>query len=179
MIQISEHISLREISLEDHIDLYNLMKRIYTPAYHNYWNDEGEWYVNHLYNVENIQNELEEKDSLYFFVLFENRTIGIFRIVYHVDPHNKVNRDYVKLHRLYLDQSIQNKGIGRQLMNWLMHKVKDEGYSKLWLDAMEQQPQALHFYKKLGFIETGKVSLDFPLLIDEYRGMFKMEVELN
>lgn len=174
MIKISEHISLREISLEDHKELYDLMKRIYPPAYHDYWNDDGEWYVNDLYNKENIRKELAEEGAPYYFVLLENQIIGIFRIVYHVDPYNRADKEYVKLHRLYLDQTIQNRGIGRQLMNWLINKVQEEGYSKLWLDAMEKQPQALHFYQKLGFVEVDKVSLNFPLLIDEYRGMFKM-----
>lgn len=179
MIRISEHIRLRPISLDDHTKLYELMKRIYPPAYHEYWKDGGQWYVNDLYNHENIQKELEEEDTLYYFVLFEEQIIGIFRIVYHVDPYGEKDMDFVKLHRLYLDQTIQNRGVGKQLMKWLIDKVTKEGYPKLWLDAMEQQPQALHFYQKQGFVITDKVALPFPLLIDEYRGMFKMVKKLN
>lgn len=174
MIQISEHISLKSISLNDHKELYDLMKRIYPPAYTDYWKDDGEWYVNDLYNKENIEKELSEKDAPYYFVLVENKIIGILRIVYYLDPYHQKDEEYVKLHRLYLDQCAQNKGVGRKVMSWFINKIQEEGHPKIWLDAMEKQPQALHFYKKLGFEIIDKVSLDFQLLIDEYRGMFKM-----
>lgn len=174
MIKISVHIQLKPISLQDQQELYDLMKRIYPPAYNEYWKDKGTWYVNDLYTLENVQKELNEKETKYYFVLVDEKITGIFRIVYHVNPYHQQDETFVKLHRLYLDQSIQNRGVGKQLMIWLLDQVKKEGYQKLWLDAMERQPQALHFYQKLGFEIVDKVSLDFPLLIDEYRGMFKM-----
>ena len=177
-ITFSNGIQLQTIGMRDQEELYALMMRIYPPAYQDYWKDNGQWYVNDLYTVDNVKKELAEKNSLYYFVVFEENIIGIFRIVYHLDPYNQKDKDYVKLHRLYLDQTIQNRGIGKQLMIWLINKVTSEGYSKLWLDAMEMQPQALHFYKKQGFVITDKVSLNFPLLIDEYRGMFKMIKEI-
>lgn len=179
MIKITKDIQLQKISLEDQSALYDLMKRIYPPAYQHYWKDGGHWYVNDLYTSDNVQKELNEKNTDYYFVLFQNQIIGIFRIVYHIDPYHLEDNRFVKLHRLYLDQTIQNRGIGKQLMIWLLEKVKNLGYPKIWLDAMEKQPQALHFYQKLGFQITDKVSLDFPLLLDEYRGMFKMVKSLN
>lgn len=168
-IQVSEEIQLRSIQIEDHQELYALMKRIYPPAYIDYWKDDGSSYVNDLYNQENIQKELSEENTHYFFVIFQKQIIGILRVIYHVDMYHQKDMNYVKLHRLYLDQTIQNRGIGKQLMGWLLNKVKSEGYPKIWLDAMEMQPQALHFYEKLGFVKMDKVSLDFPLLIDKYR----------
>jgi GNAT superfamily N-acetyltransferase len=177
-IQISHNLQVRFISIEDQKVLYALMQRIYPPTYSDYWKDKGKWYVNDLYTIENVQKELSEEKTDYFFIVLSEHIIGIMRIVYEVNPHHKKDKNYVKLHRLYLDQTIQNKGIGKQLMLWLIEKVKQEGYSKIWLDAMEKQPQALHFYQKLGFEIVDKVYLDFPLLIDEYRGMLKMEKEL-
>jgi ribosomal protein S18 acetylase RimI-like enzyme len=173
-IRISDTLQLRPISIEDQKELYALMKRIYPPAYIDYWKDNGNWYVNSLYTFENVQKELSEENTRYYFVLLDNKIIGILRIVYEVDMYHNNDKSFVKLHRLYLDQNIQNRGVGKQLMHWLLNKVQQEGYPKIWLDAMEMQPQALHFYKKLGFEIVDKVSLDFPLLIDEYRGMFKM-----
>ena len=79
---------------------------------------------------------------------------------------------------MYLDQTIQNKGIGYQVMSWLIDLASLKGYKKLWLEVMEKQEQALHFYKKLGFKEVDKVSVPFPLLIDEYRGMYITEKKL-
>ncbi len=174
VVSVSEEIYFKRITTEDHELLYNLMKRIYPPAYHHFWNDKGSWYVNGLYNLENIKKELSESNSFYSLVYFQEQLIGIIRLVYDLDVDYKENSNYIKLHRLYLDQSIQNKGIGSQIMTWLIEHSKEKGYTHLWLEAMEKKPQALHFYQKLDFEIIDKVLLDFPLLIDEYRGMFKM-----
>jgi GNAT superfamily N-acetyltransferase len=132
MISITKDIQLRSILIEDQKELFDLMKRIYPPSYKHYWKDQGNWYINDLYTVKNVEKELSEKDTEYYFVLFQQQIIGIFRIVYHVDPYNEKDKSFVKLHRLYLDQTIQNKGIGKQLMTWLIVKVRKEGYPKLW-----------------------------------------------
>ncbi|MEQ6124452.1 GNAT family N-acetyltransferase [Pseudotenacibaculum sp. MALMAid0570] len=171
---ISKELQLQRILEKDHENLYALMKRIYPPAYINYWQDNGDWYVNDLYNINNLKKELKEENTDYFFVLLNNQCIGIMRIVWNLDTHYLNDKNYVKLHRLYLDQTIQNKGIGYQLMSWLINKAKQEGYKKLWLEVMEKQSQALYFYQKLGFKEVDKVFIDFPLVYNEYRGMYKM-----
>lgn len=159
-ISISEELSLRNIKKEDSSILYALMQRIYPPAYLDYWKDGGKWYVNDLYNVDNIQKELSEENTDYFFVLLEGNIIGIMRLVYGLDINYEKDIDYVKLHRLYLDQNIQNKGIGYQIMTWLIHFSKEKGYPKLWLEVMEKQHQAVHFYRKLNFTTVDKVTVE-------------------
>lgn len=177
-LNVSTILNLREITKEDHETLYALMTRIYPPAYVNYWKDDGNWYVNDLYNFDHLTKELEEENTNYFFVLLEGKIIGIMRVVWNLDTHYQEDHNYVKLHRLYLDQSIQNKGIGYQLMNWLITLATKKGYKKLWLEVMDKQHQAVHFYKKLLFKEVDKVYIDFPLVYDEYRGMYKMVKDL-
>ncbi len=176
--QVSEEIRLKPIFLENHHELYTLMKRIYPPAYIDYWKDDGEWYVNDLYNIDNLKKELKEENTEYFFVFLKKTVIGIMRIVYGVDTNYQKDSSYIKLHRLYLDQTIQNKGIGYKLMKWLIESSREKGYKKLWLEVMDKQHQALHFYRKLGFVEVDKVYIPFELIFDEYRGMFKSVKEL-
>lgn len=178
-MKISETIHLKNILKNDLTDLRTLMERIYHPVYINYWKDNGDWYVEDLYNEDNVLQELREDNSDYFFIVFKNRIIGILRIVWNIDTHYNPNKNYVKLHRLYLDQEIQNKGIGRAVMNWLINEATQKGYTKLWLEVMEKQDQAVQFYKRLDFTKVDRVTVDFPLLYDGYRGMYKMVKELN
>lgn len=179
IVSISNELYFRKVTLDDQPLLFDLMKRIYPPAYKHFWNDDGSWYVNGLYNKENLEKELSEENTLYSLVFYRDQLIGIIRLVYDLDTGYKSNSNYIKLHRLYLDQSIQNKGIGYKIMTWLIEHSKNLGYQYLWLEVMEKKPQALHFYNKLGFEIIDKVFLDFPLLIDDYRGMFKMIKDLD
>lgn len=178
-MKISETIHLKNILKNDLTDLRTLMDRIYHPAYINYWKDNGDWYVEDLYNEDNVLQELREDNSDYFFIVLTNQIIGILRIVWNIDTHYNSDKNYVKLHRLYLDQEIQNKGTGKVIMNWLINEATKKGYKKLWLEVMEKQHQAVHFYKRLDFTKIDRVTVDFPLLYDDYRGMYKMVKELN
>jgi GNAT superfamily N-acetyltransferase len=178
-MKISNDISLEEITTNSFSELYLLMKRIYYPVYKDYWEDEGEWYLNQLYNKENIQKELEEEKSKYFFIVSSGSIIGIIRIVFEIDMNYKYDSTCVKLHRLYLDQEFQNKGIGKTIMNWLIIYVREKGYQKLWLEVMDQQHQAVFFYKKLGFKDIDKVTVDFKLLHNNYRGMHQMAINID
>jgi GNAT superfamily N-acetyltransferase len=178
-MKISETIRLKNISKNDLKTLRVLMDRIYHPAYTNYWKDCGRWYVETLYNEENLNQELQEDNTDYFFVVLESKIIGIIRTVWGIDTHYQSDKNYVKLHRLYLDQEIQNKGTGRIIMDWLIKEANRKGYKKLWLEVMEKQHQAIYFYKKLNFEKVDRVIVDFPLLYDDYRGMYKMVKELN
>jgi GNAT superfamily N-acetyltransferase len=178
-MKVSETIHFKKISKDDIKTLRSLMDRIYHPAYINYWKDGGKWYVDELYNKENLDQELQDKNAEYFFILQVDQIIGIIRIVWNIDTHYQYDKNYVKLHRLYLDQEIQNKGTGRIIMNWLIEEANRREYKKLWLEVMEKQHQAIHFYKKLNFKKADRVIVEFPLLYDEYRGMYKMVKVLN
>lgn len=186
MIPISDHLVLQPITLEDQPALYELMKRIYPPAYEHFWQDQGNWYLNTLYTPENLKKELQEKESYYYFVRSclsarqvresihskEYSTIGIFKIIENCLYPEQPDVLSFKVHRIYLDTSTQGKGIGRQLMQYAQTRAQETGHQLIWLDAMDQHPQAMNFYNSLGYTKGGLQHLDFELLHDIYKPMW-------
>ncbi len=75
----------------------------------------------------------------------------------------------MKLHRIYLHQKTQGKGIGKKLLSWLDQKSKEKDYKIIWLDAMDFQPQAFEFYKKLGYKYHSHYFLPYELMHKELR----------
>lgn len=49
------------------------------------------------------------------------------------------------------DQSVRGQGIGKAMLEWAIHKAKDEGCHVAQLTTDKKRPDALEFYKKLGF----------------------------
>ena len=150
------------------------MKEIYPLAYSHFWNDDGNWYVNSQYSKENILKELSQENAEYYFILFKDEIIGNFRIIWDDKLSNLSEEKQVKLHRIYLHPKTQGKGIGKQLMIWLEEKSKQKDYKIIWLDAMDAQPQAFQFYKKLGYNYHSHVFLPFNLMHDEVRKMSQL-----
>ncbi|WP_299675916.1 GNAT family N-acetyltransferase [uncultured Dokdonia sp.] len=185
MITISDQLVLQPITAEDQPKLFELMKRIYPPAYKHFWQDQGNWYINNLYTLENLKKELQEKGSYYYFIRsclparqvresVQNKytTIGIFKIIENCIYPEQPEMLSFKVHRIYLDTSIQGKGFGKQLMQYAQTRAKETGHQLIWLDAMDQHPQAMSFYNRLGYVKGNLQSLDFELLYPIYRPMW-------
>ena len=174
MIKISQNLQLKIITKEDCKNLFTLMKEIYPLAYSHFWNDDGNWYVNSQYSKENILKELSQENAEYYFILFKDEIIGNFRIIWDDKLSNLSEEKQLKLHRIYLHPKTQGQGIGKQLMIWLEEKAKQKDYKIIWLDAMDAQPQAFQFYKKLGYNYHSHVFLPFNLMHDEVRKMSQL-----
>lgn len=52
------------------------------------------------------------------------------------------------------DKSVRGKGIGKAMLQWAINKAKEEGCHVVQLTTDKKRPDALEFYKKLGFIAS-------------------------
>ncbi len=179
MVTISDQLQLTPIALEDQSDLFKLMQRIYPPAYAHFWHDQGDWYINTIYSFESLKEDLSEIGSLYYFVRFreselskEYKIIGILKVIENCTYPEQPDVSSFKVHRIYLDTTIQGKGIGKQLMQYAQNHAQATNHKLIWLDAMDEHPQAMHFYNKLGYQKGGLQHLDFELLHIKYRPMW-------
>lgn len=171
MIQVTDNIQLKPILSSDSAVLFLLMKEIYPIAYSHFWTDNGNWYVNSQYSKENVLKELSQENSDYYFIIFEGEIVGNFRIIWNEKLAGLSEEKQVKLHRIYIHQKTQGNGIGKKLISWLEQMAIKKGYKIIWLDAMNEQPQAFIFYKKLGYAYHSHTFLPFNLLHEEVRKM--------
>jgi len=171
MIEISQNIQLKKIRNSDADFLLKLMKEIYPSAYSHFWEDKGAWYVNSQYSKEVVLREIQEPKTDYFFVLFKDCIVGVFRVVWDETLKGFLEQPQVKLHRIYLSNETQGIGLGKKLLSWLEGEAIKKGYQMIWLDAMDQHTQALQFYKKLGYTYHSYVILPFDLLYEKVRKM--------
>lgn len=166
-------LNLSPVTVAKHEVLLQLMQRIYPPAYRQLWkNNDCNWYINSQYNLKHVTKELDVKNTDYFFIQYNTKTIGVLRLVHQIPEAT------TKLHRLYLDHDYQGLGLGKQLMQLSENRAKANQSTSIWLEAMDTQLQALNFYKKCGFKIVDSYALDFELIMDPFKGMHKMTKQL-
>lgn len=174
MIKISSNLSLNDIGVNDSEKLLKLMEDIYPPVYAHLWPDGGVQYLKMICSPENLKTELSNPNSRYYFVNFQNTTIGILRILLN-ESFKEIEDNYsVKLHRVYLSPRVHGKGIGKTLINWIENQFCVPKKAILWLEVMDTQEQALKFYKKLDFKIINHFNFELDLMLEKYRGMYKM-----
>ena len=179
MIIVTKDVKLKAILKTDTKALFRLMKEIYPLAYSHFWTDNGDWYVNIQYSEKNILKELAQEKSEYFFILYKDEIIGNFRIIWDEELQGLSDSKQVKLHRIYLNQKTQGKGIGKKLLSWLEQKAKEKDYNSIWLDAMDAQPQAFQFYKNLGYKYHSHTFLPFEIMHKKVRKMSQVYKKID
>ena len=171
ILDLQNQVALNPIQAEDQPVLYALMDQVYRDAYRYVWFDQGDWYVNLIYNPETVQKELCRNRSHYFFVEVAHRKIGILKYDYPFSPREIEIPESMKLHRLYLHRDFHGKGIAQALLQHCEEVAKENGLKSIWLEVMACQPQAKKFYQKVGFEHLLSYTLDFEMLLPEYRGI--------
>ena len=132
MVEIYKNIQLNKVKETDAAFLFDLMRERYGSAYSHFWEDEGAWYVRSQYSQEVILKELLEPQADYYFVIYKDAIVGIFRIVWGEKLKGLLQQKQVKLHRIYLSDEVQGKGIGateiqNQLIALNIHSIEHFG----------------------------------------------------
>jgi GNAT superfamily N-acetyltransferase len=53
-----------------------------------------------------------------------------------------------------IDESYRGKGLGKKLIEWAIEKAREQGCHMIQLTTDKTRPEALEFYKNLGFIAS-------------------------
>lgn len=65
-----------------------------------------------------------------------------------------------KLHKLYVDVTLQHKGIGTELLNKIIQVIKSDHGKFLQLQVNRENLNAINFYKKQGFFIIKAIDMD-------------------
>jgi ribosomal protein S18 acetylase RimI-like enzyme len=61
----------------------------------------------------------------------------------------------VEVQRIYVDRSLHGRGIGDALMNSCVDQARDWNGDVLWLGVWQENPRAIAFYTRSGFVVVG------------------------
>ena len=177
-IKLTESLSLEPITMDSYDELCQLMERIYPPAYKYLWDDDGQWYLQHMYNKTNVKLDIEEENSVFYFVNFHNKKSGILKLQYGSPYPDMPTKKALRLHRIYLSEEVQGKGISGSIMDYVLNLANQQEAEIVWLDCMDTKEQALRYYMKHGFQKGTLSQLEYELLHKDKRGIYLMWKEM-
>ncbi len=115
--------------------------------------DKDFWYTldRHLPEAEFIKKVADQRG----YVIFDDETpIGILRF-------NMFWDNIPFLTMIYIDFSYHKKGYGRKAMEFWEAEMAGLGY-KMVMTSTQADEEAQHFYRKLGYKDSGCLVLDIP-----------------
>jgi diamine N-acetyltransferase len=136
---------LQEISFETFNDTF---KEQNTPENMNA-------YLEKAFNLKQLEDELSNPSSEFFFVFFNNELAGYLKVNINDAQSEDMGNEALEVERIYIKSNFQKHGLGKYLLNTAVEMAKVHNKTKIWLGVWEKNENAIAFYKKVGFIEVG------------------------
>lgn len=123
-----------------------------------------DFYLKKYYSLEQMEMELADLNSYYFFIEDEHAApLGFLRLKEEKEGYPAMNQYHsLELNRIYVKHEFQGRGIAQRLMDFALQFANEHAYEVIWLGVWEHNYRAQNFYKKYGFEPTGDTH-DFPI----------------
>jgi diamine N-acetyltransferase len=66
-----------------------------------------------------------------------------------------MGKESLEIERIYIKKEFQKHGLGKLLFNKAMEIAGKRNKKKIWLGVWEKNENAIAFYQKMGFVQTG------------------------
>jgi len=112
-------------------------------------------YLDRAFNLEQLEKELSTISSQFFFVYFNHEVAGYLKVNTNDAQSEEMGDETLEIERIYIKNQFQKHGLGKFLFNKAMKMALEGNKKKIWLGVWEKNENAIAFYKKMGFIQTG------------------------
>ena len=82
--------------------------------------------------------------------------IGYAQVRWGETPSCIAARSPGEIRRIYLVEAWQGRGLAQYLLAACIDAIRQRGSDAAWLGVWEQNPRAISFYRKCGFVEAGE-----------------------
>ena len=167
---------IQKLSPSDIPQLQFAGRATYEPYYPHLWKPGGlDWYMEHCFGTEVLQRELADPNIDYMLAYSGSKAedlIGLLKLVLKKPAPGGWCTNALYLEKIYLMPAFFGKGIGQELIGYVLERARALGRTAVWLQVMKTGPR--HVYEKMGFETIGEAPIDFELLKEEERGLWVM-----
>jgi len=115
-------------------------------------------YLQEAFNKKKLLAELNNKNSLFYFLYAENELAGYLKINDAPAQSDINDTDSIEMERIYIKKTFKGKGLGKKLVKFSLQLAKEMKKNYVWLGVWEKNIDAISFYKKMGFKKAGRHS---------------------
>ncbi|EEM41063.1 Protease synthase and sporulation negative regulatory protein PAI 1 [Bacillus thuringiensis IBL 4222] len=115
-------------------------------------------YLEKAFNLKQLEKELSNISSQFFFVYFNDEIAGYLKVNIDDAQSEEMGNESLEVERIYIKSSFQKHGLGKYLLNNAIEIAIEHNKKNIWLGVWEKNENAIAFYKKLGFVQAGSHS---------------------
>ena len=115
-------------------------------------------YLEKAFNSKKLLSELSNPFSYFYLIYFDNEPAGYLKLNIGKTQSEKIGEEALEIERIYIRKKFQRNGLGNFLLNKAVDTAKSQDKKIIWLGVWENNKNAIEFYKKSGFTQSGQHS---------------------
>lgn len=113
-------------------------------------------YLVHNFNEEVIKNQIENPNSDFYIAWAGDEPIGYLKTNTGEAQTDLKETESLEIERIYVVAAYHGKKIGQLLYEKAVTTAREKNKSSIWLGVWEENPKAIRFYEKNGFVSFDK-----------------------
>ena len=168
---------IRKVSLKDFEKLREIGKLTFAETFSSDNSEENMTeYLETGFSTEKLKTELTDKNAEFYFAELDGKVIGYLKVNVGPSQTELKIKNALEIERIYVLKAFHGKKVGQILYEKALELAKEKNIDYIWLGVWEQNPRAIRFYEKNGFVEFDKHF--FKLGNDEQTDIM-MKLKLN
>jgi ribosomal protein S18 acetylase RimI-like enzyme len=174
-----DNIKIKRVTLKDIKQLQEIGKQAFYETFSAGNTEENmKKYLKEGFSVKKLTTELNDKNAEIYFATIDDNVIGYLKLNFGQSQTELRDEGAVEIERIYVLKEYHGKKVGQLLFEKAIEIAKQKNADYVWLGVWEENPRAINFYKKNGFVEFDKHV--FKLGDDEQTDiMMKLELKNN
>jgi ribosomal protein S18 acetylase RimI-like enzyme len=150
-------IDIKKVTLDDIDQLQKISRQTFYETFSGGNTEENmEIYLVEGFSIEKLTAELKDKNVEFYFSTLDNSVIGYLKVNFGEAQTELQDDKALEIERIYVSKEFHGKNVGQILYDKAIQIAKLKKTDYVWLGVWEENPRAINFYKKNGFIEFGK-----------------------
>ena len=151
------NINVRQVSLNDIGQLQEIGRQTFYETFAgSNSEDDMQNYLDESFSEPKLRAELTDPNSEFYFAILDDKVIGYLKLNFGQSQTELKDDKALEIERIYVLKEFHGKKVGQILYDKSIEIAKQKNADYVWLGVWEQNPRAINFYKKNGFVEFDK-----------------------
>lgn len=113
-------------------------------------------YLEEGFSIDKLTAELNDSNAEIYLAELDNEIIGYLKLNFGKSQTELKDDKALEIERIYVSKQYHGKKVGQILYDKAIKVANEKNAHYVWLGVWEENPRAIAFYKKNGFIEFDK-----------------------
>lgn len=113
-------------------------------------------YLDESFAVSKLESEHSDPNSKFYFAKLGGNVVGYLKVNFGQSQTELKDEKSLEIERIYVLSEFHGKKVGQALYDQAIQLAVRRNLEYVWLGVWEENPRAIAFYKKNGFVEFDK-----------------------